>query len=501
MSNLRYNEPKAPIFTEEERLLDTPALAFYNPEYEDTQAPDYKPSALQEATRLDESLWRNSANGWALYNQFANMQQGTSQDDPLGWMTMMASLSPNTTSQQKEAASTMYQLFAPQDGDYSYHGLNFAAYGGKVNRFGLGDKMYNIAAPSDQTAQVAGLPMIQRQIAAQTGAVKATAKRRAVDPRLKPQERQKAARDYTSIRVNEMKKAAEESGTPFNSNFAELALSDEFRREQELFNKEMQEQQGTISAPTTIQAPLHTLGTQPGLDAAYTSYAFNPTQYNQSGYLGGVAATGKADRALGASMLAGTIGARLPSFAPGTAGGNLIGETAGSMAMGELLNEGSRALTGRDWGENLRYGLEGTADMLGLGYNPESWSPFAQGAYSFLTDMTNPGYYKSRWLRNGFGAAQEGVNALRSNIYNMADANLKGNNFTSRLVLDTLNPDVSIWNATKNGSYPWTHGIQSNRINELTQIAENAKDDVLSRVQQSIIGSQHLKPNLTIEEI
>jgi len=53
----------------------------------------------------------------------------------LGWMTTMASLSPKTTPEQKEAASTMYQLFAPQNGDYSYHGLNFAAYGGKVNRF------------------------------------------------------------------------------------------------------------------------------------------------------------------------------------------------------------------------------------------------------------------------------------------------------------------------------------------------------------------------------
>ena len=72
------------------------------------------------------------------------MQQGSSQDDPLGWMTTMASLSPNTTPQQKEAASTMYQLFAPQDGDYSYHGLNFAAYGGKVNRLDDGGRTITI---------------------------------------------------------------------------------------------------------------------------------------------------------------------------------------------------------------------------------------------------------------------------------------------------------------------------------------------------------------------
>lgn len=155
VSNLQFDEPKAPVFTEEDqRLLDTPALAIVNPEYEDTQAPDYKPSALQESIKLDESLWRNPANGWSLYNQFANMQQGSSQDDPLGWMTTMASLSPKTTPEQKEAASTMYQLFAPQDGDYSYHGLNFAAYGGKVNRFGLGGDEQSVLPEVEVTGTV-----------------------------------------------------------------------------------------------------------------------------------------------------------------------------------------------------------------------------------------------------------------------------------------------------------------------------------------------------------
>lgn len=44
----------------------------------------------------------------------------------------------------------MYQLFAPQDGDYSYHGLNFAAYGGKVNRFdGYGDSHLNAVRSSN----------------------------------------------------------------------------------------------------------------------------------------------------------------------------------------------------------------------------------------------------------------------------------------------------------------------------------------------------------------
>lgn len=166
----------------------------------------------------------------------------------------------------------------------------------------------------------------------------------------------------------------------------------------------MQEQQGTISAlPTTnIQGPLHTLGTQPGLDAAYTAYSFNPTQYNQSGYLGGVAATGKLDRTLGAAMLAGTLGAKLPSFAPGTAGGNLVGELAGMEATSRLLNEASKAISGKDIGENVRSGLEST-----LGYNPETWNPYVQGIYNLTTDLANPGYWgTSRWLRNGINAAE-----------------------------------------------------------------------------------------------
>jgi len=116
---------------EEETLLNTPALATYNPEYVDRTDPNYR-SALAEAVALDESL-DAPVNNWEKWNAFLNMQ--SSQSDPLSQMTTMASLSPNTTPQQKEAANTMYQLFAPQGDDYTYHGLNFAAYGGKVNKF------------------------------------------------------------------------------------------------------------------------------------------------------------------------------------------------------------------------------------------------------------------------------------------------------------------------------------------------------------------------------
>lgn len=122
----------------------------------------------------------------------------------------------------------------------------------------------------------------------------------------------------------------------------------------------------------------------------------DPTSANQMKNLAGTIGT---VAALGAAAAGGAYA--IPFLAPGTVGGSLIGETEGGMALGELMNEGSKALTGRTWGENLRYGLEGTADMLGLGYNPESWNPYAQGAYEFLTDMTNPGYLNgSRWLKN-----------------------------------------------------------------------------------------------------
>lgn len=81
-----------------------------------------------------------------------------------------------------------------------------------------------------------------------------------------------------------------------------------------------------------------------------------------------------------------------------------------------------------------------------------------------------------------------GIKGIKgANLYNIADRSLKGNNFTSRLILDTLNPEVSVWRATKNGSYPWTGKIESNRISQLTPIAEDAKDYVLGRIQQSLM--------------
>lgn len=88
-----------------------------------------------------------------------------------------------------------------------------------------------------------------------------------------------------------------------------------------------------------------------------------------------------------------------------------------------------------------------------------------------------------------------------SNLYDLADRSIKGNNFASRMILDVMNPDLKVWKATKEGSYPWTRQIQLKRVNELTPIAENVKGFVLDRIQQSLLRSQYLHSKLTMEEI
>lgn len=128
---------------EEETLLNTPALATYNPEYVDRTDPNYR-STLAEAVALDVALDESldaPVNNWEKWNAFLNMQ--SSQSDPLSQMTMMASLSPNTTSQQKEAANWLFNMTG--DGGQLYHGLNFAAYGGKVNKFDDAGRIITLA--------------------------------------------------------------------------------------------------------------------------------------------------------------------------------------------------------------------------------------------------------------------------------------------------------------------------------------------------------------------
>jgi hypothetical protein len=81
-----YQAKNQPLFQQslqltpqEETLLDTPALAFYNPEYEDTQAPNYKPSALQEAIKLDDNVWRDSNNPLNAYFALTGLMNNDAQ--------------------------------------------------------------------------------------------------------------------------------------------------------------------------------------------------------------------------------------------------------------------------------------------------------------------------------------------------------------------------------------------------------------------------------------
>ena len=252
-------------------------------------------------------------------------------------------MSPASGNVVEPKVANPYQLFAPVGDDYLYHGLNFAAYGGKVNRFDDGGGKYN-----DTFMNEMGLRWVPAN---------------------------QVLGDY---REDVMKHDPDGIyAVDSNNNYVPAS------RMESLWTDYLARQdQPDIAAAREIElAQQHRANERfnKSVDAAIIGLMSIP----------------------GLIPVAGTV---LPLLAPGTVGGTLIGETAGGMAMGELLNEGSKASTGRDWGENLRYGLENT-----FGYNPESWNPYAQGAYNFLTDMTNPGYYNSRLMKSGISAAENGV--------------------------------------------------------------------------------------------
>lgn len=113
---------------EEERLANTPTQTIFRPEYEDRNYPNYKESPLMSSIKLNPDLDKN-INMW---NMFISMQEEPSQDDQDNWINMLMAAKAKPTTAQQEPVNW---LFAPQGNDYMYHGLNFAAYGGKVNKF------------------------------------------------------------------------------------------------------------------------------------------------------------------------------------------------------------------------------------------------------------------------------------------------------------------------------------------------------------------------------
>lgn len=78
--------------------------------------------------------------------------------------------------------------------------------------------------------------------------------------------------------------------------------------------------------------------------------------------------------------------AAAPIFAPGTAGGYLVGNLAGAALGGTLVDEASRATTGNTWGQNVY--------NIAASLTPKDWHApqILQQMGHTATDFTNPGY-------------------------------------------------------------------------------------------------------------
>lgn len=115
---------------EEEALLNSKPSTVFNPEYDD----ENQESEFARQFALNETLDREPSpmEKWQMFNSMLTPSQG---QDSFDWLTSVASMSPSVSPEQKQALSN-YQLFNMSgDGGQLYHGLSFAAYGGKVNRF------------------------------------------------------------------------------------------------------------------------------------------------------------------------------------------------------------------------------------------------------------------------------------------------------------------------------------------------------------------------------
>ena len=106
--DVQARKQQTELTPEEEALLKRSPVYTYDLDYE----YDPNKSRLAKAVELDHSLdEENPARNWALLASLFNDEQNKS-DDPLGWMSMMASLAPKPTVKEKRVTPT-YQLFAP----------------------------------------------------------------------------------------------------------------------------------------------------------------------------------------------------------------------------------------------------------------------------------------------------------------------------------------------------------------------------------------------------
>jgi len=393
---------------EEEALLNSTPNTMFNVNYTDWDNPSNS-KTFEEAYApfaLDESLYKqdNLVDAWNRYTALQNLGSSSSQEsDPLSFVLNLSAISPKATS-DKQTMDAMDQFLAVTSGGFD--GINFAAYGGKVNKFGEGDELNR--TPYIRNYHWGTMPETEKQyIDWRTG-----------QP-INPGDPVWANEQNELVTANmpwaEQDYEVQNGNPVFSLNLDPVTILGEPGKRGktgayigESFDKGY--------------ARLRNLPTAPQLNLSYEQQL--PHQYsyelsdkwldNQKQYIKNKKFGHQLDlAALGAlfAPVLGIAGAEaLPFLAPGTVGGTLIGETAGGMAMGELLNKGTEMLTGRNWGDNVRNTLENT-----FGYNPESWSSFGQGAYNFATDMTNPGYWNgSKWLKSGINAGEQLLNKAKT---------------------------------------------------------------------------------------
>ena len=351
----------------------------------------------------------------------------------------MASLSPKAQPVQREASDTPYQLFAPVGDDFLYHGLNFAAYGGKVNRFdGYGNshmETANAQLPYSRTFNT--------------------------------------ARDATAY-LNYLRETGQDAGAMFEGN----SLDDELS----YINSLPVDERGVFTGPSITYH-----SAEPFSDRSYVDVL---ADYKNNQRLNKWNWTGDWD-----------YYKDMAEWKRQHPYQNMMYDAMSTLPVWPVaipLLEGAGAAYSM-----LPSAVQGGLNLLGA---VEGYNDFVNNTAPALKDAWNRSDWKDGLFNTGRGLFDAtgvvgGAAALTNATKRITNTIRNGNSFASRLALDLLNPEVSVWKASKAGSYPWLPRIRSNRIEELTPIAENAKGFVLDRIQESIMQSPYLKPGIDMEEI
>lgn len=148
-------------------------------------------------------------------------------------------------------------------------------------------------------------------------------------------------------------------------------------------NKENKKQQNSKESSSNIWSTLGrfltnaTIGASVADQPAVTTAAGWQRDKNGNWNQGAVSSEGaqRLRESLAAIGIVTTAGAAAPLIAPGTVAGSIIGATAGSMALGTVLEEGQRAIAGQSTGDIISKYLQ------------------QQGVHPMLADVARPEYY------------------------------------------------------------------------------------------------------------